>query len=249
MSFKILFSPSEGKIYPSHHQRDYSSLFDLSFVSDKALKAYMAMLQTESEERICAVLGSKKIDLEELSLLQNLYNAPRVESIRLYNGVAYKALGFEELDSQTKHYLYERVYIFSNLFGVLKAKDLIPYYNVHQGKGFGDFGLKKIYQDTKALLDKEFSQGTILDLRAEAYVKVYPICKKPASDYYQIVFLKNGKKVSHYAKWYCGVYLRTLAIHQINNLENLLALEIPYLKYCGEKITQNATILTYDVQE
>ncbi|TLD82090.1 peroxide stress protein YaaA [Helicobacter sp. MIT 05-5293] len=249
MDLKILFSPSEGKIYPLYQEKDNSSLFDLSFVSDKALKAYMTMLQNASEEKICAVLGSKKIDLEELSLLQNLYNAPRIESIRLYNGVAYKALGFEELDSKTKDYLYKHVYIFSNLFGVLRAKECVPYYNVHQGKGFGDFGLKKIYQDTKVLLDKEFSQGMVLDLRAEAYIKAYPICEKSASDYYQIVFLKNGKKVSHYAKWYRGVYLRTLAIHHISNLGELLALDIPHLSYRGEKITQNATILTYDVQE
>ena len=247
MSFKIFFSPSESKIFPKDFGRD--SLLDLPFVSPQALQSYLSAIESASEEKICAILGSKRLDLDELARIQNLYNAPRIESIRLYDGVAYGALDFENLELRAQKYLYERVYIFSNLFGALKANDKIPYYNLHQGKGFGDFELKKIYQDTKWRLDEEFSQSAILDLRAQAYIKVYKPDNVLPSSYYQIEFLKNGKKVSHYAKFYRGIYLKVLAELGVENLEDLSRLEIEGLDFVNKQIIKNATILTYEVQE
>lgn len=249
MGFKILFSPSEGKNYPENHKKesygDNSALFELPLISPDAIKAYIATLCSADESTICKILGRKNIDLEELALLQNMLNAPRLESVRLYNGVAYKALDFETLDTKAKRYIYENMYIFSNLFGTLKASDCVPYYNLHQTQGFGDFGLHKIYADTKALLDAEFYQKEILDLRADIYIKAYPI--NTCSMYYKVVFTKNGKKISHYAKLYRGLYVRSISKLQILSLEELQHLEYDFM--CLKKIehTQNATTLIYDI--
>ncbi|WP_435387637.1 peroxide stress protein YaaA, partial [Helicobacter japonicus] len=59
--------------------------------------------------------------------------------------------------------------------------------------------------------------------------------------------LKNGKKVSHYAKFYRGIYARAIAQKAISHLDELLTLEIENLHFCKKEYIQNATILTYEV--
>ena len=41
-------------------------------------------------------------------------------------------MDYENLDSNSKKWIDENVLIFSNLFGVISAKDLIPYYVLKQ---------------------------------------------------------------------------------------------------------------------
>ena len=139
----------------------------------------------------------------------------------------------------------ENLYIFSNLFGAVRADEPLPYYNLHQGKGVGAFSLKNLYKDLKAKIDKILCGEEVLDLRAEAYIKAYKC--ECARQYYQIVFLKNGKKVSHYAKLYRGLYARSLAQKNIKSLENLENLRFDFINLSDVVITQNATILTYEI--
>ena len=61
------------------------------------------------------------------------------------------------------------------------------------------------------------------------------------------LFLKNGKKVSHYAKFYRGIYARALAQKGISHLDELVRLKIENLHLCEQQHAQNATILTYEV--
>ncbi|MCX2716765.1 YaaA family protein [Helicobacter sp. MIT 21-1697] len=245
MSIKILFSPSEGKNNPQNilKHKDYMPLE--SKLDSKAVREYVAFLQTASEQEIATLFGSKTLHIEELSLAQNLFNVPCIESIRLYNGVGYKALDFESLPHQAQVYLYQNLYIFSNLFGAVRADERIPYYNLHQGKGKGAFALKNLYKHLKPVIDEVLSGQEVLDLRAEAYMKVYEC--KCAKHYAQIVFLKDSKKVSHYAKFYRGIYARAVAQNGISHLDELVRLEIENLHLCECSHTQNATILTYEV--
>ena len=62
----------------------------------------------------------------------------------------------------------------------------------------------------------------ILDLRAGFYDKFY-IPKNPITT---LKFLKEGKVVSHWAKAYRGIVLRTAATHQVQSVAELLALNI-----------------------
>ncbi len=296
---KILFSPSEGKIIPSDRisQSGDSQVFQIesdavSLAAKEAVKQYIAFLQSGDESEITTLFGSKKLDLDELALAQNCLSSPRIEAIRLYNGVGYKALDFESLDSQTKSYMRENLYIFSNLFGMVRADTLLPYYNLHQGKGKGAFALKTLYKNLKPSIDEilendevldlraradtllpyyNLHQGKgkgafalktlyknlkpsideilendeVLDLRAEAYLKVYQVDK--CKHYTQVVFLKNGKRVSHYAKHYRGIYARVVAQKGVDSSRELEHLAFDELSLYDKKAFENATILTYEV--
>lgn len=249
---KILFSPSEGKIIPSDRisQSGDSQVFQIesdavSLAAKEAVKQYIAFLQSGDESEITTLFGSKKLDLDELALAQNCLSSPRIEAIRLYNGVGYKALDFESLDSQTKSYMRENLYIFSNLFGMVRADTLLPYYNLHQGKGKGAFALKTLYKNLKPSIDEILENDEVLDLRAEAYLKVYQVDK--CKHYTQVVFLKNGKRVSHYAKHYRGIYARVVAQKGVDSSRELEHLAFDELSLCDKKAFENATILTYEV--
>lgn len=250
---KILFSPSEGKHKSQEFQQISQNVYEdsenLPCLNMQAVKSYLKFLNTRSENEIAKIFGSQTLNPKELELVQNLLSSPRIESIRLYNGVAYGALDFESLDSQSQDYLFKNLYIFSNLFGPVRADDRIPYYNLHQGKGVGDFELKTLYRCIAPALDELFADIQVLDLRAEAYVKAYmPHVSNPAH-YYQVHFFKNAKKVSHYAKFYRGAYARSIALSKIENLDELESLYIDGLRLKGRTSVRNVTILTYEVCE
>ena len=240
---KIFFAPSESKNIP-HNSPYCLNSYIADTLHSNALNAYLQFLQKASESEIMAVFGSKSLDLQDLALCQNLLQAPTLEAIRLYSGVAYKALDFESLESAAQEYIRENLYIFSNLFGMVRADEPLAYYNLHQGKGREVFALKTLYEGLKPALDIFFQDCEVLDLRAEAYIKVYPLkhCKISA----QVVFLKNGKKVSHYAKFYRGLYARAIAQQGISSIEQLAGLKLDSLKLLSTQHSQNATILTYE---
>lgn len=246
---KILFSPSEGKIIPSDNpQVSALQVFQVKNVSlavQEALKEYVTFLQSGTEGEIATLFGTKSLDLDELTLAQNCLNSPCVEAVRLYNGVGYKALDFESLDSKAMTYVRENLYIFSNLFGIVRADTFLPYYNLHQGKGKGIFALKTLYKNLKPSIDELLENSEVLDLRAEAYLKAYQADK--CQHYTQVVFLKNGKRVSHYAKHYRGIYARVVAQKGVDSSKELEDLAFDGLSLCDKKVFKNATILTYEV--
>lgn len=250
---KILFSPSEGKYKPQECRQttpnQHKDSENLPYLNTQAVRSYLEFLNTRSENEIAKLFGSKALNPKELELVQNLLFSPRIESIRLYNGVAYGALDFESLDSQSQDYLFKNFYIFSNLFGLVRADDQIPYYNLHQGKGVGDFELKTLYRYIAPTLDELFAGVQVLDLRAEAYMKAYMPPMSNPMQYYQVHFLKNGKKVSHYAKFYRGAYVRSLALSGIENLDELESLYVEGLRLKDQIFAHNATILVYEVCE
>lgn len=150
-----------------------------------------------------------------------------------YSGVAYKSLDYENLEN--KHYIDENVLIFSNLFGVIKASDILPDYKLKQGAKLPNLNIEKFYKDNfSSSLDKYLKDDEILDLRASFYEKFYTI-KKP---FFTLKFIKNGKVVSHYAKHYRGLILNEMAKNNIKsvdefkkiNINELILLEIQEIK-------------------
>lgn len=228
----FLFSPSEKKYL--HHISETPSKegFFKNFLAQNlqaVLQQYTHYLKTSNESSLQKLFGTKQIILEELALAQNLFTSPLLDSILRYNGVAYNALDFETLDKKSQNYLKERVLIFSNLFGILRADDKIPYYDLKQGEGFLDFETKKLYRDNQEIFlqflkkDKE-----VLDLRAGFYQK----CLELPEEFliYEPLFIKNGKVVSHYAKHYRGILLRECAKNTLASLKNLENMEIQGLR-------------------
>lgn len=228
----FLFSPSEKKHL--HHTTEIPSIegFYKNFLAQnlqEILQQYTHYLKTSNESSLQKLFGTKQIILDELALAQNLFTSPLVDSILRYNGVAYNALDFKTLNKKSQNYLNEKVLIFSNLFGILRANDKIPYYDLKQGEGFLGFETKKFYHDNQEIFlhflkkDKE-----VLDLRAGFYQK----CLELPKDFliYEPLFIKNGKVISHYAKHYRGILLRECAKNTLASLEDLENMEIQGLK-------------------
>lgn len=164
----------------------------LDFVRDASIPVLQKMW---GYKRIEDVMQTKKLSLEFYLL----------EAIRCYRGVAYEALDFDSLHESEQKFILDSVLIFSNLFGPVGAGDVLPFYKLKQGEGFGGFVTKDLYECKE--LDLMLQGECIVDLRAGFYQKLYAI----KTHYYVFEFLKNQKPLSHYAKYYRGVVLREIA--------------------------------------
>ncbi|MCI5969407.1 YaaA family protein [Helicobacter sp.] len=266
----ILFSPSEKKCFthknaiPSTNTYFYKDFICKNL--QEILESYTQYLQHASDAQLQKLFGAKTISLNALSLAQNLFNSPLLDSIKRYDGVAFNALDYENLDKNAQDYLAQNLLIFSNLFGVLKTTDKIPYYDLKQGEGFSfkslNFTTKQFYADNFANICK-FLETTkaesleFLDLRASFYQKCFPLHKIPNSLSHKNAhiltpnFIKNGKIVSHYAKFYRGILLQTCAKKGVSSLEKLLHTEITGLtlrdKNTTHKDNTTQTTLTYTI--
>ncbi len=250
----ILFSPSEGKNPPqdtSLNTKDtqIDALFSNAKYKQKAIDSYIQALKQCDNATICKIFGTKTLKLEDLSLCQNLLKTPRMPAIELYSGVAYKALDFKNLSADSQHFLLYNVFICSNLFGFVRAGDNLPFYNLHQNKGFGAFELKAIYKAQKENMDSFLVDKAVLDLRAQAYIKVY----EPEIPHLRAEFLHNGKALSHYAKHYRGLYLKELSKHYAKdshlNLKNLEHLTFQNLTLKDINHKNHIKTLVYEIMQ
>lgn len=275
----ILFSPSEKKrleyqaLQQAKNQPFYQN-FICNLGLENVLKAYIGVLRCGKESEIQQIFGVKNIILKELAEAQNLMHSPLLPAVLRYIGVAFSALDFEHLENYAQDYLKKHLLIFSNLFGLLRAGDRIPYYDLKQGTGFKwgavEFNTKKFYLENfnkiweylinnQKELSKSFN-GTleILDLRAGFYQKCFDLSKIPTYfrlndlSVYEPNFIKNGKVVSHYAKYYRGILLRTCAkerLVDLADLENLYleGLELESIQTKQDK-KQRRVVLTYAIK-
>lgn len=217
---KILFSPSESKdLNCSLSPFDESSFIfrELFKFRLEALKNYENYIKNATQEDLQKLFGVKNPPQE---FLQDLKNAPTKYAIELYTGVSYEFLAYQNLEQKAKNYILENTLIFSNLFGVVRASDTLPFYKFKQGAKLGTFAIEKFYKEHfSKTLDEYLKDEEVLDLRAGFYDKFYTP-KKKISTY---KFLKNGKIVSHYAKAYRGILLRIAAQNQIGSNAKLLS--------------------------
>lgn len=226
---KIFFSPSEGKHKPRHQdlaqKLQLESLMGHQIIKE-SLEAYLELLKKGDDSEICKLFGSKKIDLDTLELCTKILDSECMQALRLYSGVAYDALDFESLDSNSQEFLYQRTYIFSNLFGAVNARNMLPFYKFNQNYKNKKLGISILYARLKEVLDEEFKKEDVLDLRAEVYIKSY----ESKGRVLRPIFFKNGKKLSHFAKYYRGVMLRSIAEARIDDLDCIEGMVIKDLK-------------------
>ena len=229
---KILLAPSETKMQGGSKNFNLNALLfpQLTATRKEILHHYMNILQKNNLEELSKMFGLKKeadISYHNREIIHEL----TMKAIERYTGVAFDYLSYETLDADAKAYLDKNLLIFSNLFGVLGAGDLIPEYRLQQGKPVGDTKPEQFYRPLlMPLLDDYLDGEEILDIRAGFYDKYY----KPSQPYTTLKFTKGGKVVSHWAKAYRGVVLREIAKAKIDSLEAFLALPIDGL--CIEEI-------------
>ncbi len=221
----ILFAPSEGKreggVLPPLCE---SSLIFPEYYSKRleVMERYQKVVCQGCNEALEALFGIK--DTREFERYKiSFHEAPTMKAVLRYDGVAYDYLNYPTLSCEAQHYIDSNVILFSNLFGPIRAGDAIPDYKLKQGASIEGLACEKFYKEYFSdALDGIIENQEILDLRAGFYDKFY-IPKNPITTF---KFLKEGKVVSHWAKAYRGVVLRTAAMHQVQSVEALLALNI-----------------------
>lgn len=243
---QILFSPSESKLspksFPKQHASNTTKALSQNAISilDDALwggqvarnaniNAYLSALAESSDTQISKIFGTKHIDFDTLSHCLNLANSPRIQAIKLYNGVAFRALDFASLDKKAQDFILDSVLIFSNLFGLVRAKDCLPYYHLNQNYRSQMLSLNALYKAQKNDIDNflginlaqnlahkttpnnsnNITQKTIIDLRAGVYIKAYPLITSRFKIPHYILPIPKG--TSHSAKLHRGLALRELA--------------------------------------
>ena len=241
---KILLAPSETKTHGGCENFSLESLLfpELNSTRKALLHQYINILQKNSFEELSKMFGLKKerdIAYHNREIIHEL----TMKAIERYTGVAFDYLNYAELNSTEKSYIDNNVILCSNLFGFLRADDMIPEYRLKQGAAVGELKPEKLYKEKSHLMEVYLEDEDILDLRAGFYDKFY----KPAKEYTTLKFIKNGKVVSHWAKAYRGVVLREVAKANINSLEEFMKLSIENLSIDEIQKRKNKTEITYTI--
>ncbi|MEN8726557.1 MAG: YaaA family protein [Sulfurovum sp.] len=242
---KILLAPSETKKTGGDLSFDPSTLLfeDLLPHRTKLLHTYINVLQKGDIPTLSTMFGLKK-EADILAHKKDIIHELTMKAIQRYTGVAFDYLGYEELDDKTQHYIDSHVILFSNLFGPIRASDLIPEYKLKQGEAVGEIKTEKFYHEHSAqLMESYLAEDEILDLRAGFYDKFY----KPTKPYTTLKFIKEGKVVSHWAKAYRGIVLREIAKARIETLEDFMKLPIEGLSIKEIQTKKNKTEVIYEI--
>ena len=177
--------------------------------------------------------------------IKDIIHEPAMKAIERYTGVAFDHLAYPELTPDARRYVDDHVILCSNLFGFLRADDLIPEYRLKQGAAVGDIKVDKFYHEYGAsLMEAHLKDEEILDLRAGFYDKFY----KPAKPYTTLKFIKDGKVVSHWAKAYRGIVLREIANAGVESIEAFMKLPIEGLRIHEMQTKKNRTEIIYHIE-
>ena len=242
---KILLAPSETKRPGGSESFNLSTLLFESLLPHrtKLLHTYINILQKGDMQELSKMFGLKK-EADILHHKKDITHELTMKAIERYTGVAFDYLGYEKLDTNTQHYIDSHVILFSNLFGPIRASDLIPEYKLKQGEAVGDIKTEKFYHEhSAALMEAYLADDEILDLRAGFYDKFY----KPTKHYTTLKFIKDGKVVSHWAKAYRGIVLREIAKASIHCIEAFMKLPIEGLSIHEIQTKKNKTEIIYEI--
>ncbi len=244
---KILLAPAEtkntGGDSPSFCNKNFflENLFDKR---EEVFTLYEKHIKNLSIDELSTWFGLKNKD-EVKRYKESLQNKKTLKAINRYNGVAFDALSYESLKEKEQNYIDNNVIIFSNLFGPLKANDLIPDYKYKQGSKLPDFALEKFYLDNFSDALDNYLDDEIIDLRAGYYEKFYKTKNKKVLTF---KFLKDGKVISHWAKHYRGYLLKILAQNNINSFEEFMNYELKNLEISEIQINNNIKTLVLNIK-
>jgi len=242
---KILLAPSETKTHGGCENFSLENLLfpELNTTRKIILHRYINILQKNSLEELSKMFGLKK-ESDILYHNRDIIHELTMKAIERYTGVAFDYLNYAELNSIQKSYIDKSVILCSNLFGFIRADDMIPEYRLKQGASVGELKPEKLYKEQSHLMEEYLKDEDILDLRAGFYDKFY----KPAKEYTTLKFIKDGKVVSHWAKAYRGVVLREIAKADINSLEAFMNLSIENLSIEEIQTKKNRTEIIYTIE-
>lgn len=242
---KILLAPSETKKSGGELSFNLDNLLfkELLPHRTKLLHTYMNVIQKGDISELSTMFGLKK-EADILMHKKDIIHQLTMKAIQRYTGVAFDHLAYDTLKEEAQNYIDNHVILFSNLFGPIRASDLIPEYRLKQGAAVGDIKVEKFYHEHAAsLMDNYLAEEEILDLRAGFYDKFY----KPTKPYTTLKFIKEGKVVSHWAKAYRGIVLHEIAKKGVDSIKDFMQLPIKGLSIDEIQTKKNKTEITYTI--
>ncbi len=242
---KILLAPSETKRSGGTEPFKLDTLLFKSLQSHRTelLHTYINVLQKGDMQILSKMFGLKK-EMDILNHKKDIIHELTMKAIERYTGVAFDYLGYEKLDTNTQHYIDTHVILCSNLFGFLRADDMIPEYRLKQGEAVSEIKVEKFYYEYGAsLMEAYLKDEEILDLRAGFYDKFY----KPQKNYTTLKFIKDGKVVSHWAKAYRGIVLKEIAKAGVTTIDEFMKLPIEELSIKEIQVKKNKTEIIYEI--
>jgi len=242
---KVLLAPSETKTSGGEGCFEIQKLFlsPLAPLRISLVEEYMETINSQTDSQLQDFFGLKS-EAECTRYRANILLGPVTKAIQRYDGVAYDYLSYATLNPLAQDYIDHNIIIFSNLFGPIRASDLIPDYRLKQGVGVGGLRVKKFYHDhCSQLLESYLADEDILDLRAGYYEKFY----RPTKPYTTLKFIKEGKVVSHWAKAYRGLVTRAVAEANIQNMEDFMQLQIVGLSLIEIQTRKNQTQIIFNI--
>lgn len=243
---KILLAPAETKISGGLDKQFSQNNFIFPDFFDKrelVLDRYTKFINQSNVEELKIWFGLKD-EKEVRKYQESLMNKPSIKAIQRYTGVVFDALEYNSLNTNEQSFIDNNVYLFSNLFGPLRANDMIPDYRFKQGAKLPNINVEKFYKDNfTEILDDELG-NEIIDIRASYYEKFYQIKK---ANVLTFKFIKDGKVVSHWAKYYRGKLLRTIAQNNITSFSSFMQMPIDGLKLIEIQEKNNIKLLIMQV--
>ncbi len=244
---KILFSPSESKNSNGTNVSFSKESFFLKELYGKrleVLKAYEEYISSLSLEELSAWFGLK--NLQEVEKYKcTIATKPTMKAIQRYSGIAFDALNYNCLNEKSKKYIDERVILFSNLFGPIKADNFIPDYKYKQGAKLPNLNVEKFYLENFSKALDQYLGEEVIDLRAGYYEKFY---KTTNLNVLTFKFIKDGRVVSHWAKNYRGILLKNIAQNNISSIAEFMTLNIEELKLQEIQEKKNIKLLIMDIK-
>ncbi len=240
---KILLAPSETKSEGGDFP-PLSQAKNLLFYSNEVIDTYEEYLKKSSLEELSEWFGIKNLKEVE-KYKSSVLVKPTKKAIERYTGVAYEAIDYPNLDSKTQEFIDKNVVIYSNLFGVVLASNLIPDYKFKQTALLPNLNTEKYYaKHLKSLLDN-YLGDEVLDLSAGYYLKFY----KPKANVITYKFLKGGKVVSHFAKHYRGELVKQIALNNITSFAELMNFQFENLSLLEIQQKGNLKTIIMEISE
>jgi cytoplasmic iron level regulating protein YaaA (DUF328/UPF0246 family) len=210
----VILPPSETKV-SGGREGTKLDLVGLSYPSQRAFRqtllSELRKLSAEPEQAKKALkLGPKgESDIERNQVVAS---SPVVPALERYTGVLYDALGYSTLESSKRAWVDRHVGVFSALFGLIRAADLIPAYRLSFDSSLASGTPGKSWALARESLWAEVP-GFVLDLRSEGYRALSPV---PAGRGVFVALVRPGplgsrKALGHTNKATKGALVKRLA--------------------------------------
>ena len=193
----ILLPPSEGKTGPTTGPTLDLSALSYPALTDARVQILNELIAVSKRSDALKILGAGKSLIHEVEAQCALSHAPCAPAREIYSGVLYEAAQLREGDDAL---------IFSGLFGVTHADDLLPTYRLSMGVTLPDAGNLKSFWRHKLLALPNDADETYVDMRSGIY-QVW----NPQGTWWDVRIINaEGKVISHMAKHYRGLLTRAL---------------------------------------